>query len=751
MNIKMFLTVTLLGVSLYLGGSSVIYAESAENVTENFEDSFSDCDLEPEMEEDETGFYGGTAEVGFFSADESDNDFEEEPEETPLTPVPSGNEQQILAAIPENATVVTLDVADGSDITETLNTVLHFMGQRATDETPCTVIIPQGSYLISGTIHMYSNLTLYAEGAVLTKSCTDKHVVLRLGDDILSAGGYDGYHNITIEGGTWDLNYPVVEGKEGTGGFVGFRIGHARHVTVKNVTFLNNLKSHFLELAGTEDVTVTGCTFRGYWQEYEGGGQECIQLDACLDYIFPGYQPFDGAVCENVRITDNIFENVFAGVGSHSMIYDRPYRNIVIQGNTFRNVKKRAVWCLNYVDSAVEDNIIENAGGGVLVSCMYFPNTHLMPATAAGMAGNHQNAGISVKNNQISISSVSQINGNTWRGYGIEVQGAWVSDSSKAQAKGIPTGIYKETGVEVKGNMITGNGNGIRLYLADGCTVENNQLKLQKTASFSNMGIYLSASSKNVIKDNQVSGCKNVGIYAYDGGKLGTPSTENQVLDNVISGIGGDGILMENGSDGCEVSRNRISSGKKNGIVLWGSEECQITANQVKGCMLDGIYVENIGNAVIKSNRITNVNGRGIQVIASQTGKLYGNAVTGSRKCGLYVSRSKISGNKKNRLENNGSTYAIYAENSTGIISVKMPTASKITRKSVKITGKAAGGKKLTIYAVSRNKNKKIGRGSINSKKKYNISIKKQKKGTTLLFVLSDKYGNLSYSKRKVK
>ena len=105
---------------------------------------------------------------------------------------------------------------------------------------------------------------------------------------------------------------------------------------MKNVTFLNNLKSHFLELAGTEDVTVTGCTFRGYWQEYEGGGQECIQLDACLDYIFPGYQPFDGAVCENIRITDNVFEDVFAGVGSHSMIYDRPYRNIVIQGNTFR-------------------------------------------------------------------------------------------------------------------------------------------------------------------------------------------------------------------------------------------------------------------------------------------------------------------------------------------------------------------------------------------------------------------------------
>ena len=47
MNIKIFFTVTLLGVSLYLGGSSVIYAESAENATENFEDGFLDCDIEP--------------------------------------------------------------------------------------------------------------------------------------------------------------------------------------------------------------------------------------------------------------------------------------------------------------------------------------------------------------------------------------------------------------------------------------------------------------------------------------------------------------------------------------------------------------------------------------------------------------------------------------------------------------------------------------------------------------------------------
>ena len=42
----------------------------------------------------------------------------------------------------------------------------------------------------------------------------------------------------------------------GPGGFVGFRIGHATNVTVKNVTFLNNLKSHFLELAGVKNAEI---------------------------------------------------------------------------------------------------------------------------------------------------------------------------------------------------------------------------------------------------------------------------------------------------------------------------------------------------------------------------------------------------------------------------------------------------------------------------------------------------------------
>ena len=60
--------------------------------------------------------------------------------------------------------------------------------------------------------------------------------------------------NIVIDGGTWDYNYQCVEDKDEPGGFVGFCIGHATNVTIKNATFLNNLKSHFLEFGGVKNA-----------------------------------------------------------------------------------------------------------------------------------------------------------------------------------------------------------------------------------------------------------------------------------------------------------------------------------------------------------------------------------------------------------------------------------------------------------------------------------------------------------------
>jgi hypothetical protein len=323
----------------------------------------------------------------------------------------------------ENMQELVLNVQDGEDITVKLNTLLAQARDKATDEKQCKVIVPPGNYTLTGTLHMYSNIYLYAEGATITKTSPRKEILLRLGDTQKSAGGYEGYRNITIDGGTWDSNYECVEDKGGPGGFVGFRIGHATNVTVKNVTFLNNLKSHFLELAGVKNAEITGCTFRGYWKEFTGGGQECIQLDACMPRIFPGYLPYDGSVCENIVIKDNTFEDVFAGIGSHSMMFDKPYKNITISNNRFNNLKKRAIWCLNYQDTVVTGNTMTNVGGGVYVRSVYTRNAHTVSGQEVSPEENQYAENILIADNQITVLEPTVIDGKQWNGYGIWITG----------------------------------------------------------------------------------------------------------------------------------------------------------------------------------------------------------------------------------------------------------------------------------------------------------------------------------------
>lgn len=714
-------------------GMSIAAAEEiqGEFSLEESEDFFQDDGSMPE--DDESFFDDGEEENPGFSDTGEESGTEEEtfPEETP-EPEPG---------------VVTLQVQDGDDITDPLNDMLAVMAQYATDEAPCKVIIPPGNYQLTGTIHMYSNLHLYAEGAVITKTSSTKHILLRMGNGDASAGGYDGYRNVTIEGGTWDCNYAGVADKESPGGFVGFRIGHASHVTIKNVTFLNNLKSHFVELAGVKDALVTGCTFRGYWEGYEGGGQECIQLDACLDYIFPGYEPFDGTACEDIVITGNTFENVFAGVGSHSMVFDRCYKNITISGNTFRNIRKRAVWCLYYIDSRVENNYMENVGGGILVNTMYLPNTHVLSGQNVTNAGNQQPLNVSVMNNTISISDTRTINGASWKGYGIQVQGSKVT----ANAGGVPGGIYRAKAVTVSGNRISGYGNGIRLFLADGCTVTWNIVSLENTGSLSNMGIYLGASSSNLIKWNTVCGCRNVGIYAYNGGaSYNIASKCNEIAGNTVSNTGGDGILIEAGSTATAITGNEVTKSRKNGIVAADSKDCIVSYNSVSGCTLDGISGSKASRIAVNSNAVSANRGNGIRLMNLTAGSLTKNTITGNKKYGIYAESVKMQSMKSNAMEDNSSSYAIRTKNCTGIASLKKVQSNAITRKTTSLSGTAYGGKTVTVYVKKSAGNIKVARGKVDANGRYRLPVSRQKKNTILSFVSKDSYGNAVTASFKV-
>lgn len=600
----------------------------------------------------------------------------------------------------QKITELTLSAREGDDITVSLNLLLAEAGRNATAEVPYKVIIPPGNYRLTGTICMYSNIHLYASGAVITKTSKDKHLLLRLGIREESAGGYDGYSNITIEGGTWDCNYESCENKEETGGFVGFRIGHANHVVIKDVTFLNNLKSHFLELGGVRDARVTGCTFKGYWTPYEEGGQECIQIDACRDFIFPMYQPYDSTVCENIVIEGNLFEDVFAGVGSHSMMFDQPYKNIVIQNNTFRNIKKRAVWCLNYQDSAVKDNVMENVGGGVYVRSLYSANAYVMEGQQTDASQNQQTENLVISNNKISVAVSGAIASSFWRSYGIQVVGEHNSKTNSV----IPAGLYFIRGVTVTGNSVTGPGNGIRLDLAQNCAVTNNKVSLSKSSGFENMGIYLGASSGNSIQGNKVENAENAGIYVYKGNSAYKSTSENNVL----------------------------------------------TGNEVTGCKADGVLIDPTSNhTTLTKNVCSNNRGSGIAVYRSVLDSLDQNETVSNHNFGIYAYHAEIKAQKANKMQGNQGAYAMYMNGCKGKSqTIKSMKVSAVTEKSVKVTGQIVGGK--TIQVSQQKNNIILGKGKINSKGQYTVPIKKQKKGIVLVLAVTDRYQNCVTATKKV-
>ena len=75
----------------------------------------------------------------------------------------------------ENMQELVLNVQDGEDINCKLNNYCwHRPGTRRTDEKQCKVIVPPGNYTLTGTLHMYSNIYLYAEGATITKTSPQK-------------------------------------------------------------------------------------------------------------------------------------------------------------------------------------------------------------------------------------------------------------------------------------------------------------------------------------------------------------------------------------------------------------------------------------------------------------------------------------------------------------------------------------------------------------------------------------------------
>ena len=634
----------------------------------------------------------------------------------------------------------TLQIKDGQDITAPLNTLFLKLKDRATVKTPYKIIVPPGNYKLTGTLCMYSNMYLYAQGAKITKTSTNKHLILRLGNTKQSEGGYSGYENIVIDGGTWDYNYASVADKDAPGGFVGFCIGHAKNVTFKNATFLNNLKSHFLEFGGVKNAQITGCTFRGYYKKYEEGGQECIQIDCCTDEanVFPQYTPYDGSTCEDFLIEGNTFEDVFAGAGTHSMMTGKTYRRITVRNNTFRNIRKRCVEFLNYVDSVAENNTMTNVGMGVSVITVSDKNAHQTKGYQGGPDINTDRK-LLLSGNKIRLSGVTEIGGVDWVCSGVRVLGYNMEKTGGV----IPKGIYPVKGITVKDNQISGYGNGIYMKLANTSVLSGNQIKMQRPGTRLDFGIYAGDSRGTSVVSNKIFETENTGIFFWDDVYGKNSKQKNYIRSNTVSSVGGDGIYLRAVSAGTRIEKNIISSANGSGIHVQRGKIVGIYNNDSSSNKNHGIKIEDTAGGIwIRGNQTASNKKSGLLVWDASVTEIVKNTMNKNSGNGMYLSGSTIGSVKENVFAANGKLWTLYAKSCKGRSSVWKPVCKTITTKSTSVSGTASGSSTVAIYVQKSGKTEKIGAAKVNKKKQFAVKIKKQKKNTLNRVVSKDKYGN---------
>lgn len=190
------------------------------------------------------------------------------------------------------------------------------VGDGVTDDTSAiqTTVNKKGlivfatgkTYKITSTIRLKKDTVVDFNGATLV--CTDYHSFFNfVSTDTFT--GYNGNGNITIRNGT------IIGG--------GISFGHANGVRLENLTFVDCLNDHWLEIAGCKNYVIEGCVFGGIKEQSASRNiVEYINFDACYRAPFPhlpnGSAFYDGTKNNNVVVNNCKFA---PGEGTYGFAY----------------------------------------------------------------------------------------------------------------------------------------------------------------------------------------------------------------------------------------------------------------------------------------------------------------------------------------------------------------------------------------------------------------------------------------------
>ena len=436
------------------------------------------------------------------------------------------------------------------------------------------VIIPDGTYLISEHLSIYSNTVLRVNPNARIIRDHEGYLIMN-GDRDKSYYGYEGEDNIEISGGVWDQNAAEY------GQAIAFSIGHGKYISIRDLTIKNVPGSHAIEINSSRNVTVSNCKFLGFKDPGGREFSEAIQIDLAREEgVFPPFGAYDYTPCEKITITKCYFgksetEGPWGrAIGSHSATIGRWHEDIIITDNMMEDISLQAIRSYSWKRVVVANNSFINCGGAVGI----YPPLLSKPQDTKDDQGNQTNQSQPCEQYVISNNSI-------WGGLsyspGISISGQ--------------DGNGTIMDVTVTGNIIShaaGNSGGIYMNNAEKVNVTGNNISAINSYGISGSNGQLFTVESNILRD-----IKSEGIVMKDAVEQVT------IAGNQLKNIDHSGINVTDKVSMVVVSNNNILNANRKHVL--DAQHIRITNNVARVSLTNNVCYQDPDEEATEGLRIT--------------------------------------------------------------------------------------------------------------------------------------------------
>lgn len=177
-------------------------------------------------------------------------------------------------------------------------------------------------YSLPVTVVLHSNITINGNGATLRKRAgADERCIFSNLSEPNATGYGAGGKNITIKDARFvgDYSIPAAQYKD-----ICVSFNHVDNLRIVGCDFEQGMhNSHYLDLLGCSNVSISGCSFSGMRPVAGREYIEAIQIDSSTrggaSFDREEVTSYDGLPCKNVRVTECIFQGLQIGATYYQM------------------------------------------------------------------------------------------------------------------------------------------------------------------------------------------------------------------------------------------------------------------------------------------------------------------------------------------------------------------------------------------------------------------------------------------------